>query len=84
MAFVAVIESIVGADGACATKIPESVGAVKVSGVRELEAISEIEPPLRSRVVDTEMPSVSNSPTLVVTVYLKLAVLLSMRELNTA
>ena len=40
-----------------------------------LVARSEIEPPLKSRDVATEMPSVSNSFESLVTVYLKVAVL---------
>lgn len=79
-----VIEVIVGAAGVWATRTEVSVGAVKVRGESALVARSAIEPPLRSRVVETAMPSVSNSPFAVATVYLKVAVLESVSETNVA
>ena len=57
-----VIDVMVGAAGVWATSTEVSVGAVKVRGERALVARSAIVPLLRSKVVDTEMPSVSISP----------------------
>jgi hypothetical protein len=75
---VAVIESMVGAAAGWATRTAVKVGAVKVAGLKEFVAKSDIDPPLRSRVVlEIAIPSVSNSPDEVATVYLKSAVLLS-------
>ena len=79
-----VIDVMVGAAGVCATRTEVRVGAVKVRGESALVARSAIAPLLRSRVVDTAMPSVSNSPLAVATVYLKVAVLESVSETNVA
>ena len=79
-----VMDVIVGAAGVCATSTEVSVGAVKVKGESALVARSAIAPLLRSRVVDTAMPSVSNSPLAVATVYLNVAVLESVSETNVA
>jgi len=79
-----VIEVIVGAAGVCATRTEVRVGAVKVNGESAFVARSAIAPLLRSRVVDTAMPSVSTSPLAVATVYLKVAVLESVSETNVA
>ena len=79
-----VIDVMVGAAGVCATSTEVSVGAVKVSGERALVARSAIVPLLRSRVVETAMPSVSNSPLAVATVYLNVAVLESVSETKVA
>ena len=57
-----VIDVMVGAAGVCATRTDVSVGAVKVRGERALVARSAIVPLLRSRVVETAMPSASISP----------------------
>ena len=79
-----VMEVIVGAAGVCVTSTEDSVEAVNVKGERALVARSAIAPLLRSRVVDTSMPSVSNSPLAVATVYLNVAVLESVSETNVA
>jgi hypothetical protein len=79
-----VIDVTVGAAGVWATSTEVSVGAVKVRGERALVARSAIAPLLRSRVVETAMPSVSNSPLAVATVYLNVAVLESVSETNVA
>ena len=75
---VAVIESIVGAAAGCATSTEVNVGAEKVRLVRALVARSAIDPLLRSKVVATEMPSVSNSRGSAAIVYRKRAVLESL------
>jgi hypothetical protein len=67
----------VGAAGGWAMKILEVFGAVKVNGVSEFVAKSAIEPILKSKVFETEIPSISNSVILLATVYLNKAVLLS-------
>ncbi len=79
-----VIDVMVGAAGVWATRTEVKVGAVKVKGESALVARSAIDPLLRSRVVDTAMPSVSNSPLAVATVYLNVAVLESVSETNVA
>ena len=56
-----VIDVIVGAAGVCETRTEVRVGAVNVRGERALVARSAMVPLLRSRVVDTAMPSVSIS-----------------------
>jgi hypothetical protein len=72
---VAVIESIVGAAGGCATRTEVSVGAEKLKLAREFVARSAIELLLRSRVVLIAIPSISNSSGSTTTVYLNRAVL---------
>ena len=81
---VATTESIVGATGNCATKTDVRVGAVKDRSEMAFVARSEIDPLLRSTVVATEIPSVSNSIGSVVTVYLKVAVFESVSERKVA
>jgi hypothetical protein len=77
---VAVIESIVGAAGGCATRTDVSVGAENVRSTIALVARSAIDPLLRSRLVVIAMPSVSNSRGSMATVYRKRAVLESLIE----
>lgn len=79
-----VMDEMVGADGVWATSTEVSVGAEKPKFVCALVAKSAIEALLRSRVVDIAMPSVSNSPLAVATVYLKVAVFESVSETNDA
>jgi hypothetical protein len=79
-----VIDVIVGAAGGWATSTEVRVGAEKVRGESALVARSAIVPLLRSRVVETAMPSVSNSPLAVATVYLNVAVLESVSETKVA
>jgi hypothetical protein len=79
-----VIDVIVGAAGVWATSTEVRVGAEKVRGESALVARSAMAPPFRSKVVDTAMPSVSNSPLAVATVYLNVAVLESVSETNVA
>jgi hypothetical protein len=62
------------------TNTDVKVGAVNVKTDIVFVAKSRMEPPLGSRVVFTTIPSVSNSPTVAETVYLKSAVLLSVIE----
>ena len=57
----AVIELIVGAAGACATKIPDVVGGVKVKSDIVFPARSEIVPPFKLKGEFTEIPSRSRS-----------------------
>jgi hypothetical protein len=71
---VAVIESIVGAAGGCATRTDVSVGALNDVLERVLVARSLMLPLLRSSDVVSEIPSVSNSSGSEVTVYRKRAV----------
>jgi hypothetical protein len=75
---------MVGAAGGCATKTDVNVGAEKVKGVSALVARSAIVPLLRSKVVDTAIPSVSNSPLATATVYRNVAVFESVSETKVA
>jgi hypothetical protein len=72
---VAVMESIVGAAGGCATRTDVRVGAENARLVRALVARSAMDPLLRSSDVVSAIPSVSNSTGSEATVYLKRAVL---------
>ena len=76
----AVIESMVGAAAGWATSTDASEGAEKVKLEREFVAKSRMVPELRSRVVETAIPSVSNSTGSVATVYLNNAVLESVND----
>jgi hypothetical protein len=71
-----VIDVIVGAAGVCATRTEVRVGALKVRLEMEFVARSRIVPELRSKVVETAMPSVSISLEEVCTAYVNVSVLL--------
>jgi hypothetical protein len=78
------MESIVGAAGGWATNTEVRVGALNVSELIALLAKSTIVPEFKSKVVETAMPSISNSPLAVATVYLNVAVLESVSETKVA
>jgi hypothetical protein len=71
-----VIDVMVGAAGVWATRTEVRVGALKVRLEMEFVARSRIVPELRSKVVETAMPSVSISLEEVCTAYVNVSVLL--------
>ena len=84
LAFDGVIDVIDGAVGGCPTRTEVVLIDANVRLLIALVARSAIDPPFRSRVVLTAMPSLSYSPGSLPTVYRKVAVLESLKDRKVA